>query len=422
MTLDRHFFISPTGQIVLVSAVLLVGVLTVRWHQQQTQTAPLPSAKPAPTVMLPRVLTRDGARFPQPSVPTAAAGSALATTATAQPTPLASENPRVLPLTLFSMPLEPTPPAVSPHAPYGRLIPCETVVALESNRIETPVIGLVTENVWHDGRLVIPAGAEVHGRAALDRSRERLAAQGIWRIVWRTPDAENGTELSIDGLALDREFDGASGTWGKHDGSAGLRGQIVKTNDERELKLFAATFLATATTALQDTRATAGLLGETTLPRPQCATRPSPALARYYASMRKPCERPLRATASTSGSPPENPSTSTSLKPSTEARRAAVHRSRSPLLPAYEIPNRSQSAFRRLSVRRTDCAASAAVEIRSGATSRRCGANASRKLSARFRSGRVREKDPPASAAHRGIDQPKRCAQRKARRTSRRAE
>ena len=64
------------------------------------------------------------------------------------------------------------------YAPYGRLIPCQTVITLESSKMETPVIGLVTDDVWHNGRLVIPAGAEVHGRAALDRSRERIAASG----------------------------------------------------------------------------------------------------------------------------------------------------------------------------------------------------------------------------------------------------
>ena len=174
--------------------------------------------------------------------------------------------PPELPLTLVSAPPEISPPPASPFAPYGRLIPCETVVALESNRLETPVIGLVTEDVWHDGRLVIPAGAEVHGRASLDRARERLAVQGEWRIVWRTPDRDNGTELSVQGLALDREWNADTRTWGEHDGSAGLRGQIVKTDNDRELKLFAASFLATATAALQESRPTAGLLGESSIP------------------------------------------------------------------------------------------------------------------------------------------------------------
>jgi len=128
------------------------------------------------------------------------------------------------------------------------------------------VIGLVTEDVWHDGQLVIPAGAEVHGRASLDRTRERLAVQGEWKIVWRTPDRANGTELAVQGLALDREWNADTQQSGEHDGSAGLRGQVVKTDDDRELKLFAATFLATATAALQETRPTAGLLGESSVP------------------------------------------------------------------------------------------------------------------------------------------------------------
>ena len=49
------------------------------------------------------------------------------------------------------------------YAPYGRMIPCETVITIDSAKIETPIIGFVTEDVWHDGRLIIPAGAEVHG-------------------------------------------------------------------------------------------------------------------------------------------------------------------------------------------------------------------------------------------------------------------
>jgi hypothetical protein len=147
-------------------------------------------------------------------------------------------------------------------APAGRLIPCKTVNALESNRLETPIIGVVTEDVWQDGAIIIPAGAEIHGRAALDHSRERITGQNSWRIVWRTNDADNGLELPIEGILLEREFDAAHGTWGPHDGSAGLRGQVVRDQNDRELKLFAAAFLASATTALQETHPSLGLLGD----------------------------------------------------------------------------------------------------------------------------------------------------------------
>ena len=263
MKLNSQFFHSPAGQFVLVGAVLVIGVVAVRWQHTHSQTAPLPASKSSAPATLPRTFTREVARFPKFTPP-------AVTSAAISPATIASvtlpEKTRVLPLTLFATPPEPPPAPPKLTAPYGRLIPCETVVTLESNRLETPVIGLVTEDVWHDGRLVIPAGAEVHGHAALDRTRERLAAQGAWRIVWRTPDSGNGTELPVTGLALDREWDAASGRWGEHDGSAGLRGEILKTSDDRELTLFAATFLSTATAALQDTRAVAGLIGETTIP------------------------------------------------------------------------------------------------------------------------------------------------------------
>ena len=263
MRFDRQFFHSPAGQFALVGAVLVLGAVAVHWQHTHGQTAPLPTAKSNAPAALPRTFIREIARFPKFTPPAATSGATGPVPTAAMPVP---EKPRILPLTLFAAKQEPPPAPPKLTAPFGRLIPCETVVALESNRLETPVIGLVTEDVWHDGRLVIPAGAEVHGRAALDRTRERLAAQGAWRIVWRTPDADNGTELPVTGLALDREFDAATGQWGEHDGSAGLRGEIIKTSDDRELKLFAATFLATATAALQDTRSVAGLIGDSAVP------------------------------------------------------------------------------------------------------------------------------------------------------------
>ncbi len=262
MKFDGQFLNSTTGQLVVVGAVLVLGVVAVRWQHNQRQTPPLPAARSSAPAALPRTFTRDGVLFPlkKPAPPNPPV-SPKPTVASAP------DKPRDLPLTLFAAKAEPAAALAlrhAPTAPYGRLIPCETVVALESNRLETPVIGLVAEDVWHDGALVVPAGAEVHGHAALDRTRERLAAQGAWRIVWRTPGADNGTELAVQGLALDRETE--SGSCGEHDGSAGLRGEILKTSDDRELQLFAATFLSTATAALQDTRAVTGLIGEATVP------------------------------------------------------------------------------------------------------------------------------------------------------------
>ena len=261
MKFDREFFSSLTGQLVLIGALIVVGVFVVQWQHRRRQTTPLPATHPA----LPKTFAREIAKFPKQAslAEPSAQGSGRPPMS---PAASVSEKPRAVPLTLFAAKLPPASAEPPLFAPYGRLIPCETVVTLESNRLDTPVIGLVTEDVWHAGRLVVPAGAEVHGRAALDRARERLAAQGAWRIVWRSPGADNGTELAVQGLALNRDFDSATGRWGDQDGSAGLQGVVLKTDDERELKLFASTFLSGAMAALQDTRATAGFLGEIALP------------------------------------------------------------------------------------------------------------------------------------------------------------
>jgi hypothetical protein len=133
------------------------------------------------------------------------------------------------------------------YAPFGRLIPCETVITVDSASIQTPIVGLITENIYHAGKLVIPAGTEVHGTAQTDRHRERIASGGSWTLVW-----QGGEELRLKAIALDREFSGDQEGWGITDGSAGLRGRIIKSDDMAEIKLFAATFLSGAADALTE--------------------------------------------------------------------------------------------------------------------------------------------------------------------------
>ncbi|MBI3414873.1 MAG: TrbI/VirB10 family protein [Verrucomicrobia bacterium] len=139
----------------------------------------------------------------------------------------------------------------STYAPFGRLIPCETVVTVDSASIQTPIVGLVTENIYHAGKLVIPAGTEVHGTAATDRHRERISSGNSWTLVWQT-----GEELQLKALALDREFSGGQEGWGITDGSAGLRGRVIKSDDMADIKLFAATFLSGAAGALTEKQQT----------------------------------------------------------------------------------------------------------------------------------------------------------------------
>ena len=123
---------------------------------------------------------------------------------------------------------------------------------MDSSSINTPVIGLVTENVYHHGHLIIPVGTEVHGSAQVDRVRERIASDGRWTLVWQT-----GEELRVSGLALDREKDADNDGWGITDGSAGLRGRLIKRDELAEIKMFAATLLSGAAEAFTEKQATA---------------------------------------------------------------------------------------------------------------------------------------------------------------------
>ncbi|MDX1951081.1 MAG: TrbI/VirB10 family protein [Verrucomicrobiota bacterium] len=164
------------------------------------------------------------------------------------------------PISLFAETPEPPKKELSKfYAPYGRLIPCELIITVDSSSIRTPIVGLVTDDIYHAGRLIIPAGTEVHGSAQVDRTRERIASADRWTLVW-----QSGEELRLGGIALDREKDASSEGWGITDGSAGLRGRLVKSDDMAEIKLFAATFLSGAASSLTDREQT--IFGSITSP------------------------------------------------------------------------------------------------------------------------------------------------------------
>jgi hypothetical protein len=139
------------------------------------------------------------------------------------------------------------------YAPFGRLIPCETVITVDSSSMETPIVGLVTENVYYGGKLIIPAGTEVHGMAQTDHQRDRISTSVGWKLVW-----QDGEEMDLKAIALDREFDDNTNQsgWALTDGSAGLRGEVLKTDNLADIKLFAATFLSGAAAALTEKQET----------------------------------------------------------------------------------------------------------------------------------------------------------------------
>jgi hypothetical protein len=80
--------------------------------------------------------------------------------------------------------------------------------------------------------------------------------------VWRDASPLNGTELVLDGIALDRAKDDSSGEFGLRDGSAGLLGDLIKSDDWQEIRLFASTFLAGFAGGLQELRSQSTAFGD----------------------------------------------------------------------------------------------------------------------------------------------------------------
>ena len=261
------FLRSPTG-VLLSFVVLLIGAIVFvkgfydpNKDKPKTAAAPTPADKTNRTSQILQTIQREIVPFKPPR---STSSAMMATSTGVQPQQI---NDRFTPISLYTEPpMSETQrkPLSKFYAPYGRLIPCELIVTVDSSSIQTPIIALITDDIYHDGRLIIPAGTEAHGTAQADRKRERIASNGGWTLVWQT-----GEELHLDGIALNREKDPSGDGWGITDGSAGLRGQVLKTDNLAEIKLFAATFLSGAASALSQTRQT--VLGTELLPTLQNA-------------------------------------------------------------------------------------------------------------------------------------------------------
>jgi len=150
-------------------------------------------------------------------------------------------------LTIFAAdPQPPKPDSRGPkgeYAPAFRLIKCQLVNTVDSSNTTTPIIGLVTDDLWWNGKLIIRANSEVHGVANVDRVRERIASNGEFTFVLNEPSGL-GRELVIRGVALDMEKDDAMDSYGITDGSAGLRGDVIRTANNDVIKLYAASLLS----------------------------------------------------------------------------------------------------------------------------------------------------------------------------------
>jgi hypothetical protein len=129
------------------------------------------------------------------------------------------------------------------YAPAFRLVKCQLVNTVDSSNITTPIIGLVTDDLWWNGKVVIRADSEVHGVANVDRVRERIASNGEFTFVLNEPDG-SGRELVVHGMVLDMEKDDSLDSYGITDGSAGLRGDVIRTANSDLVKLYAASLIS----------------------------------------------------------------------------------------------------------------------------------------------------------------------------------
>ena len=149
-------------------------------------------------------------------------------------------------LTIFAaeeQPDKPRPGLGGEYAPAFRLVKCQLVNTVDSGNLSTPVIGLVTEDLCWNGKTIIRANSEVHSVASIDTVRERISSQGEFTFVLNEADGK-GRELVVRGIALDMEKDDEFDTYGITDGSAGLRGDVIRTANNDVIKLYAASLIS----------------------------------------------------------------------------------------------------------------------------------------------------------------------------------
>ena len=232
----------PSADDAIAATPLVTNTITGKPQIVQSVTLPLQTFNPPPTK-------------PEPTTP---APSSAYNNSAPQSSPNAStrQAESLSPISLFAdsaAGISQPKKLSAAYAPFGRLIPCETIITVDSSSIQTPIVGLITENIYYGGKLIIPAGTEVHGMAQTDRQRERIAGNTSWTLVW-----QNGEEMQLKAIALDREFDNNTNQsgWAITDGSAGLRGEIIKSDNMADIKLFAATFLSGAASALTEKQQT----------------------------------------------------------------------------------------------------------------------------------------------------------------------
>ena len=229
-----ELFQKPTGRLVLfllAGALILAFVLTGKGHR---------SPEPVNPTVPAQATAAKGYSFEEniPVAPPVKTQAAAPVPAKEPARPDATPKPPPpIPQAIFATKEE---SRSEYYLPYGRLLRCELVNAVESTNIETPIIGLITEDVWQAGRLVLPAGTEVHGLAQKTAARERIGSERQWVLVF-----QDGRELPLSGTVLDYAPDGTKGDqWVETDGSAGLRGYMIAADKYAEAKAVLAAMIS----------------------------------------------------------------------------------------------------------------------------------------------------------------------------------
>ena len=169
------FFNTKTGQVTafgilfFVGACLLTGVLYFRHTGSTIATVSTPNLEKVPEPpQKPSTWLSDK--------PDAGFANKHPVSSTDNTSPgQSSTPPAALPISLYHGNDQETEVSDT-YAPYGRMIPCETVITIDSAKIETPIIGFVTEDVWHDGKIHHP-GWRGSSRQSSGRSIPRAHRQ-----------------------------------------------------------------------------------------------------------------------------------------------------------------------------------------------------------------------------------------------------
>jgi hypothetical protein len=161
-------------------------------------------------------------------------------------------------------------------APYGRMVKCTLLSTLESFAVPCPLVGRIEEPVYWRGRLILPAGTEVHGTIASANvggkagDRARFYSGREWTLVLpRQTEGRGadivGMELRVSGMMFNADTDEAQLVSGLADWSPGIVAEVIRSNNMDDISLFASTFLSAVAEGLQERQSTAGYGGTASL-------------------------------------------------------------------------------------------------------------------------------------------------------------